>query len=295
MKLSGGPKISVIMSVYNGMPLGPQSASWRTRTASSAYLRQAVESIIKQTYRNFEFIIVDDDSTDETWDYLKSLKDPRVKLIKNKKNLGLAASLNIALRQVFDRETQTESAQGDFIARMDADDVSLPRRLETQLEFLEKNHDIDICGSYVSVIDEDGKIIGRIKKPLTDSKIKKELFWLTPLLHPTWFAKKEVFRKLKGYDEKCDYVEDFEFLTRAKGYKMANIPDHLLLFRSQKERRSQRAIEKIYENSLKLRKKIFKEQKLGIGYLSILVRSYISTYLFPTRLKIFLNKLRKFA
>jgi len=86
MKLSGGPKISVIMSVYNGMPLGPQSASWRTRTASSAYLRQAVESIIKQTYRNFEFIIVDDDSTDETWDYLKSLKDPRVKLIKNKKN-----------------------------------------------------------------------------------------------------------------------------------------------------------------------------------------------------------------
>src|SRR3990167_3914129 len=76
-------KISVIMSVYNGI----------------TYLRQAVESIIKQTYRNFEFIIVDDASTDETWDYLKSLNDPRVKLIKNKKNLGLAASLNIALRQ----------------------------------------------------------------------------------------------------------------------------------------------------------------------------------------------------
>src|SRR3989338_4647666 len=144
MKLSGGPKISVIMSVYNGMPLGPQSASWRTRTASSAYLRQAVESIIKQTYRNFEFIIVDDDSTDETWDYLKSLNDPRVKLIKNKKNLGLAASLNIALRQVFDRETQTESAQGDFIARMDADDICYPERMDTQLKFLKKNPDIDL-------------------------------------------------------------------------------------------------------------------------------------------------------
>ena len=263
------PKISVIMSVYNGMP----------------FLREAVESILKQTYKNFEFIIVDDGSRDTSWKYLQSLNDTRIKLIKNKRNLGLAASLNKALKEV----------QGDFVARMDADDVSLPRRLETQLEFLEKNRNIDICGSYVSVIDEGGKIIGQIKKPLTDSKIKKELFWLTPLLHPTWFAKKEVFRKLKGYDEKWDYVEDFEFLTRAKGYKMANIPDHLLLFRSQKERRSQRAIEKIYENSLKLRKKIYKEQKLGIGYLSILVRSYISTYLFPTRLKIFLNKLRKFA
>src|SRR3990167_8387680 len=262
------PKISVIMSVYNGTP----------------FLEEAVESILKQTYKNFEFIIVDDASTDETWKYLKFLNDQRIKLLKNTKNLGLAASLNIALRQ----------AQGDFVARMDADDVSLPRRLETQLEFLEKNHDIDICGSYVSVIGEDGKIIGQIEKPLTDIKIKKELFWLTPLLHPTWFVKKEVFKKLQGYDEKWDYVEDFEFLTRAKDYKMANIPKHLLLFRSQKERRSQKTIEKIYKNTLKLRQKIFREQKLGIKYLPILARSYISTYLFPTRLKILLNKVMKF-
>src|SRR3990167_8047602 len=259
------PKISVIMSVYNGTP----------------FLEEAVESILKQTYKNFEFIIVDDASTDETWKYLKFLNDQRIKLLKNTKNLGLAASLNIALRQ----------AKGDYIARMDADDVSLPRRLETQLEFLEKNHDIDMCGSYVSVIDEGGKIIGRIKKPLTDSKIKKELFWLTPLLHPTWFVKKEVFRRLKGYDERWDYVEDFEFVIRAKDFKMANIPKNLLLFRSRAERRSQARIEKIYKKSLLLRIKIFKEQKLGFSYLPILARSYISTYLFPSRLKIYLNKL----
>ena len=263
------PKISVIMSVYNGMP----------------FLKEAIASILKQTYKNFEFIIVDDGSKDKSWEYLKSLKDTRIKLLKNGKNLGLAASLNKALKK----------AKGDFIARMDADDVSFPQRLETQIKFLEKNHDIDICGSYVSVIDEDGKIIGQIKKPLTDIEIKKELFWLTSLLHPTWFGKKEVFRKLNGYDERWDYVEDFEFLTRAKDYKMANIPKHLLLFRSQKERRSQKTIEKIYKNTLKLRQKIFREQKLGIKYLPILARSYISTYLFPTRLKILLNKVMKFA
>lgn len=262
-------KISVIMSVYNGMP----------------FLKEAVASILKQTYRNFEFIIVDDGSRDKSWNYLNMLKDNRIKLIKNKKNLGLAASLNKALKL----------ARGDYIARMDADDVSLPQRLETQLKFLEKNCNIDICGSYVSVIDEGGKVIGQIKKPRSDKQIKKELFWLTPLLHPTWFAKKEVFKILNGYDEKWDYVEDFEFLTRAKDYKMANIPKYLLLFRSQKERRSQKTIEQIYRNSLKLRQKIFKEHSPGWSYLPILARSYVSTYLFPTRLKIYLNKIVKFA
>lgn len=269
MKTKSTPKISVIMSVYNGMP----------------YLRESVESIIKQTCRDFEFIVVDDASTDNSWNCLKSLRDKRIKLIKNKKNLGLATSLNIALKK----------AHGDFIVRMDADDVSLPRRLETQLNFLEKNHDIDICGSCVSVIDKSGKIIGQIKKPTTDYEIKKELFWLTPLLHPTWFAKKDVFRKLKGYDERWDYVEDFEFLTRAKDYKMANIPKNLVLFRNQKERRSQKTIEKIYRYTLKLRLKMFREQKLGVSYVPILVRSYISTYLFPTWLKIYLNKLMGYA
>src|SRR3989344_4637426 len=262
-------KISVIMSIYNRMP----------------YLKEAVESILKQTYQNFEFIIIDDASTDDTWNYLKSINDKRVKLTKNKKNLGLAKSLNIALRQ----------AQGAFIARMDADDISKPERLHIQLNFMELNTQIDICGSFVSVIDENGKLVGSIKKPTTDDKIKKQIYWLTPLLHPTWFAKKEVFTKLKGYDEKWDYVEDFEFLIRAKDFKMANISKYLLFFRSQKERRSQKTIEKIYRNSLKLHQKIFREQKLGLSYLPILARSYVSTYLLPTWLKIYLNKLMKFA
>ena len=279
------PKISVIMSVYNGMP----------------FLKEAVESVLEQTYKNFEFIIVDDGSTDNTWTYLQSLKDKqslrsssaswrtaglkRIKLIKNKKNLSLAASLNKALKHT----------RGDYIARMDADDVSKPERLATQMDFMKKNPAVDICGSFVEVINEGNKVIGKIEKPTTDHQIKKELFWLTPLLHPTWFAKREVFEKLNGYDQKWDYVEDFEFLTRAKDYKMANIPEYLLLFRSQATRRSQKTIEKIYRNSLKLRLKIFKEHKLGIGYLPILFRSYISTYFFPTRLKVILNKLIKYA
>ena len=263
------PEISVIMSVYNGMP----------------YLQEAVKSILNQTYKDFEFIIVDDASTDDSLKYLKGINDKRIKILSNEKNLGLAVSLNKALN----------AARGEYIARMDADDISKPERLHIQLNFMELNPQIDICGSFVSVIDENGKLVGSIKKPTTDDKIKKQIYWLTPLLHPTWFAKKEVFTKLKGYDKKWDYVEDFEFLIRAKDFKMANISKYLLFFRSQKERRSQKTIEKIYRNSLKLRQKIFREQKLGFSYLPILVRSYISTYLLPTWLKIYLNKLMKFA
>ena len=284
MKKLNNPKISVVMSVYNGLPLGPHPAK-RGRTASSAYLKDAVKSILGQTYKIFEFIIVDDASTDNSWKYLTSIKDKRILLIKNKKNLGLAASLNKALKV----------SSGEYIARMDADDVSLPNRLKEQIKYLENHPKIDICGSFVKVIDKSGKIIGQIKKPTTDEEIKKELFWLTPLIHPTWFAKKEVYTKLKGYDKNWDYVEDFEFLIRAKDFKMGNISKYLLYFRSHNERRSQKTIEKIYRNSLKLRQKIFREQKLGFSYLPILARSYISTYLLPTWLKIYLNKLIKFA
>ena len=147
MKVSQNPKISVIMSVYNGMPLGPHPAM-RGRTASSAYsqkssayLKQAVESILNQTYKNFEFIIVDDASTDNSWQYLKSLKDKRIKLLKNSKNLGLAKSLNRAIGV----------ASGHYIARMDADDISLPTRFQEQLKFLKRNPNIDLCGTWADL------------------------------------------------------------------------------------------------------------------------------------------------
>src|SRR3989344_1456117 len=160
------PKISVIMSVYNGMP----------------YLEQAAESVLNQTYKNFEFIIVDDASTDDTLKYLKLLKDRRIKLIRNKKNLGLAASLNIALRQ----------AKGDYIARMDADDISYPERLDIQLKFLTKNKSIDLCGSWVTLINDEGEKIGANRKNPRDDKMIKKLLGIRPtIIHPTFFGRED--------------------------------------------------------------------------------------------------------
>lgn len=264
MKASENPKISVIMAVYNGLP----------------YLKDAAKSILNQTYKNFEFIIVDDASTDESLEYLSSLKDRRIRLIKNNENLGLAASLNKALK----------IAKGEYIARMDADDISLPDRFKEQVNFLIKNPSTDLCGTWAKLIDEDNKVTGKVHKPLQDKDIKKMNKWITGMIHPTWIGRAKVFRQMKGYKPKYDIVEDYDFLIRAKEFKMANIGKELLLWRSVTSRRSQKHIQEMYKKSFAVKWFYFKKGKLGLNFTPILIRSFITTYLFPPKLKIYLNR-----
>lgn len=258
-------QISILTSVANGMP----------------YLVQAVESILGQTCKNFEFIIVDDASTDKSWGYLTSLKDKRIKLIRNEKNLGLARSLNIALRQ----------ARGDFVVRMDADDISLPQRLQVQLDFLQKHRDVSLCGTWVKIINSQGEPIGAIHKPTTDHEIKKQLLRITPLIHPTWFGRREIFLQLDGWDEDFDTAEDYQFLLRAKNYKMANIGKELLLFRRWEKRRSLESIQKMYQKNLTAKWQYFVKSQFDISIFPSIARSLVTTYLFPKKLKILLNRI----
>ena len=287
MKVSQNPKISVIMSVYNGMPLGPHPAM-RGRTASSAYsqkssayLKQAVESILNQTYKNFEFIIVDDASTDNSWQYLKSLKDKRIKLLKNSKNLGLAKSLNRAIGV----------ASGHYIARMDADDISLPTRFQEQLKFLKRNPNIDLCGAWADLIDEESSIIGEKKYPTSDSEIKKALSWYPPIIHPTFIAKTFVFKSLNGYDPKFEMAEDYELLMRAKRkFKFANVPKKLLLWRLWDKRRSRDSWDKMEKIDLKIKSEALKRGDFSQFYVFTVFGKFIITYIFPYRLKLFIFK-----
>ncbi len=133
--MSENPKVSVIMSVYNG----------------DKYLREAIESILNQTFTDFEFIIVNDGSTDNSLEIIESYDDERIKTINNKKNIGLTKSLNKALK----------FAKGKYIARQDADDVSLPNRFEKQVEYLDSHPEVALVGTSVYLIDENGKIIGK--------------------------------------------------------------------------------------------------------------------------------------
>lgn len=268
--MKASPKISVIMAVYNGMP----------------YLGAATNSILGQTYGDFEFIIVNDASTDGSLKYLKSLEDKRIKLIRNKKNLGLAASLNIALRQ----------AKGDFIARMDADDVSLPERFEEQIKFLEKNPEIDLCGTYVYLIDSKGNKIGEKKYPIEPARIKKALTWCTAVIHPTYMGTPKFFKELGGYRDDFDFAEDYDLLSRAKNrFKIANIGQKLLLFRLHDTRRSRAVMQKMDKVDLKIKLESIKRDGFTVQALMALIKKIIMIYLLPYPLKSKLATLLKQA
>lgn len=202
--------ISVIMSAYN------EPEEW---------IRKAISSIINQTYHNIELIIVCDNPCNKMLlsilDEYKD-KDSRINIIRNEVNLGLTNSLNKALKFV----------NGDYIARMDTDDISMNDRLEKQLEYLKKNN-LDLVGAGVSCIDECEKEITSLNNFPNDNKsFKKKIIYNNCMPHPTWLGKKEVFIKNGGY-RNVPYAEDYDFLLRAvnKGFKLGNINEVLLKYR----------------------------------------------------------------
>ena len=198
--------ISVIMSVYK---------------ENQEELENSINSILNQSYSNFEFIIVIDNPS-EQWriDYIRNIDDDRIRLIVNKKNIGLPSSLNKAIK----------ISRGKYIARMDADDISKSNRLESQFNYLLKKN-LDICGSFVNCFYKD-KLVKKNRFPVTPKGIRLMLYKKNCVPHPTYLLKKDVYNKLKGY-KNIYTCEDYEFLLRAekKGFKIGNIPEYLLNYR----------------------------------------------------------------
>jgi glycosyltransferase involved in cell wall biosynthesis len=213
------PKVSVVMAVYNG----------------ERYLRQAIDSILSQTFTDFEFIIIDDASTDSTEDILRSYVDPRVRFIKNPQNLGLARSLNIGF----------DTASGKYIARMDSDDVSLPQRLQRQVAYMDEHPEIAASGTWAHDIDETGNILGRRCVPV--GKRMDYDFWRpSPLIHPSTIIRRIHLGDLR-YDSKIKYAQDFDLWLRLrKRNKLDNLPEYLLLYRVHDKSITQRN----YQNQL---------------------------------------------
>lgn len=190
------------------------------------YLREAVESILGQTWSDFEFLVVDDGSTDASAAIVESYADERIRLVRNGRNLGLIAALNKGL----------ETARGRYVARMDADDVSLPRRLERQVAYMERNPEVCVAGSYCRVIDETGRSIRTfVPEPrgfLLSFRMHVE--GLTPVYHPTVMFRTGPIREQGGYSPDFPHAEDgaLWFRLNAAGRSFANIPEVLVLYRS---------------------------------------------------------------
>jgi glycosyltransferase involved in cell wall biosynthesis len=200
------PLISVVMAVYN----------------NASYLDQSIQSILRQTYSNFEFIIIDDGSTDETHDILQSYKDPRIILVTNNKNLGLAKSLNHGL----------ELAKGDLIARQDADDVSHPERFEAQAEYLDLHPNVGVVAASVQWIDGLGDVLKVWPIGDENAAIQEKLLYTCPIIHGSTMLRHKCLEEVGGYDDSLSTAQDYDLWLRiSERWEIVCLPEILYEYR----------------------------------------------------------------
>jgi glycosyltransferase involved in cell wall biosynthesis len=201
------PRVSVVTSVYNG----------------EKHLREGVDSILHQSFRDFEFIIVDDGSTDRTWKILTSYDDPRIILLRNEQNLGLTRSLNKALPR----------STGEYIARMDADDVSLPDRLDKQVEFLDANEDVGLVSCSFVEIDDEGRHISIQRLPTRNCDLQQRLLTSNCFCHGAAMFRRECLSSVGAYRAEFEFAQDYDLWLRiSESYKVANLEQPLYQWRA---------------------------------------------------------------
>jgi len=237
------------MSVYNG----------------EQYLQEAIESILNQTFSDFEFLVIDDASTDSTPQILESYHDLRIRVIRNHENLGLTTSLNKGLAL----------ARGEYIARMDADDISLPERFDKQVAFLDNHPEIALIGTAKQVIDQRGSILGTYIPPLQPQY--RDFLKTNPITHGSVVVRRKILDAYSGYNELFRKSQDYAlWLQMAKEQKLHNIQDVLYMFRTHGKSVSKTGDESIFYHILAIRiaessisKAVIEEiQKSGIRCLS---------------------------
>ncbi len=200
------PLLTVLLCVWNG----------------EAYLRAAIESVLRQSYRDFEFLIIDDASTDTTAEILRATGDPRVRVLRNERNLGLTASLNRGLAE----------ARGEFIARQDADDLSHPDRFALQLSFLHAHHSSGAVGAQARLIDGRGRSLGKKDFPLGFRSIWWAHLFDNALAHSAVIFRRNAVQNIGGYDESYRASQDYELWSRlGERHLLANLPERLVTLR----------------------------------------------------------------
>jgi len=201
------PLVTVLMTVYNG----------------GEYLKESVRSVISQTFRDFEFLIVNDCSTDDSVKTIESFNDERIIVHNNENNMGQTKSLNVGLKL----------ARGKYVARMDADDMAFPMWLEILTEYFRNYPDYAAIGSAAIVIDENGKKKEICRLPASSHEIIFRIFFAPPMNHVSVLLNKEIIMKNGGYDENFKITQDYELWSSLirNGYKLLNIPDILVAYR----------------------------------------------------------------
>ena len=201
------PRVSVVMAVHDG----------------ERYVGAAVDSILTQKFRDLELIVVDDGSTDRSPEIVREHADPRVRLVANGRNLGLAPSLNVGLAE----------ARGEFVARLDADDVAMPHRLARQVEFMDANPQVALLGSWYTGMTADGTPGAEVKLPTAHWDLRWHLCLYSPFAHSAVLWRRTLVAERVGqYDERLAYAMDLDLWRRvAEQLEVANVPESLLYLR----------------------------------------------------------------
>jgi glycosyltransferase involved in cell wall biosynthesis len=192
------PEGSVVMPVFN----------------AQKYLAASIESVLGQSFTDFEFIVVNDASTDGSAGVIGKYHDARIRLIENPRNLGVAASLNRGVAE----------AKGKYLFRMDADDIALPGRFTEQVKYLEQHTEVALCGTQTTLIDASGNDCGSESYPCGPEEIRRTIFRRNPLAHPSVCIRREVLDACGGYDARFLHNEDYDLWLRIGArHPMANL------------------------------------------------------------------------
>lgn len=196
-------KTSVIMCVHNG----------------EKHLKKCIESILEQTFEDFEFLILDDNSSDHTNEIIRNYsQDERIRIFENKKNIGLTKSLNILLGE----------ARGEYVARIDADDIAQKDRLLKQISFLDEKKDLGMAISNCNIIDQDSNLLYTHCPPCNETALKWSLLFRNPIRHSTVVVRMQAFLKTGFYDINFTYAQDYDMWQRIINYyKIGVIPEAL--------------------------------------------------------------------
>ncbi|MDP2637598.1 MAG: glycosyltransferase family 2 protein [Candidatus Levybacteria bacterium] len=265
MKNKASELVSILMPAHN----------------AEAYIKYAIESIINQRYKNWELICINDSSTDKTQDILKKYQklDSRIKVYKNSVKKGIGFSLNLGLKY----------AQGKFIARMDADDISFPERISKQVEFLTKNKRVVACGGQVAMINSKNEIFAYKYFPTNSKALYKMIMKLIPLQHPTIMARSKVIKNYK-YDTTLEVAEDVDmlFYLLSKG-EINNLEDVIYQYRKHNNSNSYIHVKKTFYTTFISRFKAIKKYgyKPSVSGISISILELLLITFMPS--KVILN------